>query len=163
MKKHWEIWVGFGIILLAVLLVLGVIFFPRMAAKSDMKELLELAAAPNAQYVMLIDPSYQHPGILTGQGREIALDGTMLAQAQNALNTLAGDFSYGKKEAAGAGAFGLHLLVKTAEGEIVKIYFAEEIFYAELKGSTYYFKPGNAQNYAAFYSWMPTAFAAEIK
>ena len=37
MKKHWHIIVGFGIVLLAVAIVLGVIFLPRLAVKSDMK------------------------------------------------------------------------------------------------------------------------------
>lgn len=158
MKKHWEIWIGIGIILLAVLLVLGVIFLPRMAARSDMKDLLELAAAPGAQYVMLIDPAYVHPGILAGQGREVALTGEQLVQAQAALGALAKDFSYEKKEQAGAGAFGLHLLIKSAEGEIVKIYFAEALFYAELKGSMYYFSPDDAQAYGAFYALLSNAF-----
>ena len=159
MKKHWEIWVGFCIILIAVLIVLSVIFLPRMAAKSDMKELLELAAAPGAQYVMLIDPSYQHPGILTGQGREIALTGDTLSQVQSALAALAKDFSCGKKEPAGTGAFGMHLLVKTAEGEIVKIYFAKDAFYAELKGNAYYFTVDDAQHYATCYDVLLAAFS----
>ncbi len=158
MKKHWHIWVGIAILLLAVLIVLSVIFLPRLAAKSDMKERLELAAAPNAQYVMLIDPAYVHPGILAGQGREVALAGEVLEQVQKALGAFAKDFSYEKKDVAGAGAFGMHLLVKTAEGEIAKIYFAEKMFYAELKGSTYYFAAKDTQGYTAFYNTLLAVF-----
>ncbi len=158
MKKHWEIWVGFGIILLAVLLVLGVIFLPRMAAKSDMKELLLRASAADAEYVMLIDPAYEHAGILAGYGREVALSGEVLEQTQKALETLAEDFSYGKKEPAGTGAFGMHLLIKTAAGEIVKIYVAKDAFYTELKGSAYYFTADDMQAYNAFYSALLAAF-----
>ncbi len=158
MKKHWHIWVGIAIVLLAVLIVLGVIFLPRLAAKSDMRELLSLAAASDAQYVMLIDPAYKHEGILAGEGREVALSGEILEQTQEALLALAEDFFYEKKEVAGVGAFGLHLLVKTAEGEIVKIYFAEELFYAELKGSAYYFTADDTQAYSVLYNALLAAF-----
>lgn len=158
MKKHWHIIVGFGIVLLAVAIVLGVIFLPRLAVKSDMKALLELAAAPGAQYVMLIDPLYEHPGILAGQGRELALTGELLEQTQKALEALGDGFSYKEKNVAGAGAFGLHLLVKTAGGEIVKIYFAKDAFYAELKESTYYFVASDMQAYTALYEALLAAF-----
>ena len=46
---------------------------------------------------------------------------------------------------------------------ILKIYFAKELFYAELNGNTYYFRPDDAQNYASFYDWLSTAFAIEIE
>lgn len=158
MKRQWYIWVGIAILLVAVLIVLGVIFLPRLAAKSDMKDFLTLAAAPDAQYVMLIDPSYRHEGILAGEGRELALTGGRLQQTQNALSAFAESFSYVKKEVAGAGAFGLHLLVKSAEGKFVKICFFENGFYAELKGSMYYFAANDEQAYMAFYNTLISAF-----
>ena len=93
MKKYWHIWVGFAILLLTVSIVLGAIFLPRMAARSDMKELLEIVAAPDAQYVMLIDPTYVHPGLLAGQGREVRLEGELLEQTREALSALSKGFS----------------------------------------------------------------------
>ena len=152
MKKHWHIWVGIAIVLLAVALVLGIIFIPRAAAKSDMKALLLHAAAADAQYVMLVDPAYKHPGILAGEGREIALAGDILTSTQDALTALADGFSYEKKMDASSGAFGMYLLVKTADGEIVKINLAKDAFYAELKGSVYYFTAKDTQAYTALYN-----------
>ena len=160
MKKHWHIWVGIAILLLAVAFVLGIVFIPRLAARSDMKELVLQAAATDAQYVILVDPTYKHPGILAGEGREIALEGETLAQTRQALVTLANDFAYEKKESAASGAFGMHLLVKTADGAIVKISFAEETFYTELKGSTYYFTAKDAQHYKALYNALLAALPA---
>ena len=158
MKKYWHIWVGFAILLLTVLILLGFIFLPRMAARSDMRELLVLAAAPDTQYVMLVDPTYVHPGILAGQGREVRLEGELLEQTRAALSRLSEDFSYKAKEDALSRAFGMHLLVKTAEGEIVKVYFSEGDFYAVLKGSAYHFTAKDAQEYAAFYAMLNRAF-----
>ena len=112
---------------------------------------------------MFIDPTYKHPGLLAGEGREVRFSGKEQQQVQARLAELGKGFSYEKKEPTGTGAFGMHLLIKTAAGEIVKIYFAEELFYAELKGSMYYFRPDDAQGYAAFYSWLPTALQIEIK
>ena len=158
MKKYWHIWVGFAILLLTVSIVLGAIFLPRMAARSDMKELLEIVAAPDAQYVMLIDPTYVHPGLLAGQGREVRLEGELLEQTREALSALSKGFSYEDKEDALSRAFGMHLLVKTAEGEILKIYFGESDFYAVLKGSAYHFSAKDAQGYAALYAMLTNAF-----
>ena len=158
MKKHWHIWVGTGAIMLAVLTVLGVIFLPRLAAKSDMREILALAAAPDTQYVRLVDPNFKHEGILAGEGREAALTGEVLESVRAALSALAEDFSYKEKGSALAGAFGLHLLIKTAEGEILKLYLNETDFYAELKGRVYLFTPDDAQSYAALYTTLQAAF-----
>ena len=162
MKKHWHIWVGTGAILLAVLTVLGVIFLPRLAAKSDMKELLLLAAAPEAQYVRLVDPAFKHEGILAGEGRELELTGELLDSTRAALSALAEDFSYKGKGSALAGAFGLHLLIKTAEGEILKLYLNETDFYAELKGGICLFTPDDTQSYAALYSTLQAAFSSNF-
>ena len=159
MKKYWHIWVGFAILLLTALIVLGFVFLPRLAAKSDMRELLVLAAAPDAQYVMLIDPTYVHPGLLAGQGREVRLEGELLEQTRAALSRLSEDFSYKAKEDALSRAFGMHLLIKTAEGEILKVYFSESDFYAVLKGNAYHFSADNAQDYAAIYAMMNNALA----
>lgn len=159
MKKYWHIWVGVGAILLSVLTVLGVILLPRMAAKSDMKELLLLAAAPDAEYVRLVDPAFEHEGLLAGAGREVALTGALLADTRAALGGIAEDFSYEGKEDAYAGALGLHLLIKSAEGEIVKIYFSQNEFYAVLKGSAYHFSADDAQGYADFYAKLQAAFS----
>ena len=159
MKKYWHIWVGIAILVLAVLIVLGVILLPRMAAKSDMKELLALASSPDAQYVMLVDPAYVHPGILAGQGRDIRLEGELLEQTRSALSSIADDFSYAKKESVGSGAFATHLVVRGAQGEIVKIYLAENEFYAELKGSVYYFSPKDMQAYTALCDALLAAFS----
>jgi len=156
MKKYWHIWVGISAILLAILSVLGVVFLPRLAAKSDMEELLERAAAPSAQCVMLVDPTFRHEGFLAGEGREVVLTGALLEQTHAALAAFAEDFSYEKKQSAPAGALGMHLLIKTAEGEIVKIYLAENFFYAILKGSAYHF---SADGYAALYSALLAAFS----
>ncbi len=156
MKKHWYIWVGVGAILLAVLTVLGVIFLPRMAAKSDMEELLALAAAPDAQYVMLVDPTFKHEGLMAGEGREVLLTGALLESTRTALAAFANDFSYEKKASALGGSLGLHLLVKTAEGEAVKIYLTEASFYAVLKGSAYHF---SADGYAALYNELQAALS----
>ena len=162
MKKYWHIWVGVGVILVAVLIILAVIFLPRLAAKSDMEALFEIAMASDAQYVMLVDPTYKHPGILAGEGREIRLEGDARTNAQTVLAAMAQDFSYEKKESAGFGAFGTHLLVKGADGRIAKIYLAQELFYAELEGSVYYFRPGDAQGYATFYHSMMSYLQMQI-
>lgn len=155
MKKHWHIWVGVGAILLAALTVLGVIFLPRMAAKSDMEEILELAAATDAQYMMLIDPAFEHEGLLAGEGREVRLEGALLDSTRASLAAFAEDFSYEKKVGAIGGSFDLHLLVKSTNGEIVKIYLCENTFYAVLKGNAYHF---SADGYAAFHNALLEAF-----
>ena len=154
MKKYWHIWVGTGILLLSVLTVLGVVFLPRLAAKSDMEDLLRLAAAPDAQYVMLIDPTFEHEGILAGEGREVRLEGALLSDTHAAMAEIADDFSYEKKVSALGGSLGMHLLIKTAEGKIVKIYLSESSFYAVLKGNAYYF---SADGYAALYTALTAA------
>ena len=156
MKKHWHIWVGVGAILLAVLTVLGVVFLPRLAAKSDMEELLLLAAAPDAQYVMLLDPTYKHEGFMAGEGREVMLTGELLEDTRAALAAFAEDLSYEEKVNATGGSLALHLLIKTAEGEIVKICLTENTFYAVLKGSAYHF---SADGYAALYTALQNAFS----
>ena len=158
MKKYWHIWVGIGMILLAVLIILGSIFLPRLAAKSDMKEILVKVAASDARYVMLIDPAYRHEGILAGEGREVALTGDTLAQVREGLNALSADFSVDSKQSEESGAFGLHLLVKTATEEIVKIYFTENTFYAILKGNAYHFRADDEEAYSAFYNMLLAAF-----
>lgn len=157
MKKHWHIWVGVGAILLSVLTVLGVIFLPRMAAKSDMEEILTIASAPDAQYMLLIDPAFEYEGILAGEGREVLLEGALLDGTRASLTAFAGNFSYEKKVSALGGSFDLHLLVKSADGEIVKIYLCENTFYAVLKGNAYHF---GADGYAAFYVALQTAFSS---
>ena len=156
MKKHWHIWVGIGALLLAVLTVLGVVFLPRMAAKSDAEELLLLAAAPGAQYVMLVDPTFEHEGLMAGEGREIRLEGALLESTRAALADFAEDFSYEKKVSAAGGSLALHLLVKSAEGKIVKLYLTADTFYAVLKGSAYHF---TADGYAALYGALQGAFS----
>ena len=156
MKKYWYIWVGVGAILLAVLTVLGIVFLPRMAAKSDMEDLLILAAADDTQYIMLIDPTFEHEGFLAGEGREVRLEGALLESTRAALSAFAGDFSYEKKVSALGGSLGLHLLVKSAEGEIVKIYLAKDSFYAVLKGNAYHF---SAEGYTALYNALQAAFS----
>ena len=160
MKKHWHIWVGIAIVLAAFALVLGVIFIPRMAAKSDMKALLLRASEADAQYVMLVDPTYKHPGILAGEGREVALTGELLERTQETLAAMANNFTYEKKESASSGAFGTYLLVKTVEGKIVKINLAEGAFYAELKGSAYYFTAKDEQLYQNLYNALLAALPA---
>lgn len=159
MKKYWHIWVGTGMILLSVLIVLGVIFLPRMAAKSDVKDLLEMAAAPDAPYMVLVDPAYEHEGILAGEGREVRLDGALAESTRTALGAIAEGFSYEKKGSAFAGAVQPHLLVKTAEGTIVRIYLAPNEFWTELKGSAYYFTADDVQAYASFYNALMAAFS----
>ena len=158
MKKHWHIWVGIAIVLAALALVLGVIFLPRLAARSDMKKLLLRAATADVQYVMLVDPTYKHPGILAGEGREIALSGDLLTRTQSVLTDIAEGFSYEKKDSVAAGAFGMYLLVKTADGEIAKINLAEDAFYAELKGNAYYFTAKDEQLYKDLYTAVVAAF-----
>ena len=159
MKKYWHIWVGVAILLLAVLIVLGVAFLPRMAAKSDMKELLVLAAAPDTQYVVLVDPAYVHPGILAGQGRDLRLEGALLEQTRSALLSISDGFSYVQKESIGSGSFAPYLLVRGAQDEITRIYLTENEFYAELKGSIYYFSPKDMQAYTALYNELMAAFS----
>ena len=158
MKKHWHIWIGVGALALAVLIVLGVIFLPRLAAKSDMREVLLLAADKQAQYVRLVDPTFKHEGILGGEGRETVLTGEILDSTRAALSSLAEDFSYKGKDNALAGAFALHLLIKTADGEIVKLYLNESSFYAELGGSVCFFPPDDAHAFAALYGALQAAF-----
>ena len=142
--------------MLAVLTVLGIVFLPRLAAKSDMEELLSLVAAPDAQYVMLVDPTFKHEGFMAGEGREVILEDELLESTRAAFAEFAEDFSYEKKVSAAGGSLALHLLVKTAGGEIVKIYLAEDTFYAVLKGSAYHF---SADAYTAFYSALQGAFS----
>ena len=149
--------VGAGIVLLAVLLVLGVIFIPRLMAKSDMETLLQKAAAADVQYVMLVDPTFKHAGALAGEGREVKLEGECLQDVRKALQDLADGFSYEDKEGELSGALGLHLLVRTAEGEVVKIFFAKDRFYTTLKGARYYFSADDAQAYASFYETLEAA------
>ena len=158
MKKHWHIWVGVGAIALAVLTVLGVIFLPRLVAKSNMKEILLLAADPESQYVRLSAPTFKHEGLLAGEGRDLVLTGELLDSTRAALSSLAKDFSYKGKDNALAGVFGLHLLVKTAKGDILKLYLNEADFYAELNGVMYFFTPGDAQGYAVLYRALQAAF-----
>ncbi len=155
MRKYWHIWVGVAILLLAILTVLGVVFLPRLAAKSDMRDILERAAAPDAQYVMLIDPTFKHEGFMAGEGREMALTGTLLENTRESLAAIAEELSFEKKEGAISGALGLQLLVKTAEGEILKIYLGEATFYAELKGAAYHF---SADGYALLYQMLLASF-----
>lgn len=159
MKKHWHIFVGIAVVVLAVLIVLGVVFLPRLSATSDMEELLLSAAAEDAQYVMLVDPTFVHEGILAGEGREVRLTGEDLAQVRRVLSALASDISYESKESAEGSAFCLHLLVKSADGEIVKVYFTENGLYAVLKGSTYRFSVGDVQAYAEFYNALQAMLA----
>lgn len=163
MKGKLHIIVGVGLILLAVLIVLAVIFLPRMAAKSDMRKLLEKTAAPNAAYVMVVDPTFVHEGIMAGEGREARLEGETLSFVRNTLLTLAEDFSYEKKEGAFSGGLGLHLLVKDAEGEILQIYFAQEHFYATLKGARYYFTADDEGAYKALYESLQSALETSEK
>ena len=158
MKKYWHIWVGVTIVLVAVLIVLGVIFLPRLAAKSDMKALLLRAAAADSQYVMLVDPAYKHAGVLAGEGREVALSGETLTAVRAELTAFSENFSYLSKESEENAAFGMHLLIKTSEGEIVKICFHENDFYAVLKGSAYHFYADDKEAYSAFYNTLLNAF-----
>ena len=151
MKGKKVYFIGFGIILLAVLLVLGVIFLPRLAASSDMREMLECSACADAQYVMLVDPSFEHAGVLAGEGREVRLEGAELEFVRTALSSIAEDFSYLKKEGEFSGAMGMYLLTKDAEGQAHQIFFAKEHFYATLKGARYYFAADDATAYQAFY------------
>jgi len=151
MKKYWYVWLGIAIVLLAVLIVLGVVFLPRWMAESDMEELLSLATAPDPQYVMLIDPAFVNPGVLAQKGKEIRFGDDEKGKIQAELSQIANGFSFEKKEDAVAGAFGLHLLIKTAEGEIVKICVAESSFYAVLDDAACYFVPDDMPAYTEFY------------
>ena len=160
MKKHWHIFVGIAIVVLAVLIVLGVVFLPRLAAKSDMAELLEGVAASDTQYVMLVDPTFKYEGILAGEGREVRLEGEALLMVREKLTAFSRTFSYRGKESAEGAAFCLHLLAKTADGEILKIYFAESDLYAVLKGSVYRFTVNDVQAYTAFYNALIAALPA---
>ena len=161
-KGKLHIIVGVGLILLAVLIVLGVIFLPRMAAKSDMRELLEKAAV-RSEYVMVVDPTFVHEGIMAGEGREARLEGEALAAVQGALAVLAEDFSYEKKEGTFSGGLGMHLLVKGTEGEILQIYFTKEHFYATLKGARYYFTADDAEAYKTLYENLLSALPTSEK
>ena len=156
MKEHWHIWVGVGAILLAVLTILGIVFLPRMAAKSDAEDLLLIAAAPGEEYMMLVDPTFEHEGFMAGEGREVRLEGALLESTRASLAAFAEDFSYEKKSSAPGGSLGVHLLVKSAEGEIVKIYLTEASFYFVLKGSAYHF---SAEGYTALYNALQAAFS----
>ena len=151
MKGKKVYFIGFGIILFAVSLVFGVIFLPRLAASSDMREMLERSASVDAQYMMLVDPSFEHAGLLAGEGREVRLEGAELVLAREALSSIAEDFSYLKKEGEFSGGMGMYLLAKDAQGEVCQIFFAKECFYATLKGARYYFEADDATAYQAFY------------
>ncbi len=158
MKGKWYIVAGTGVILLAVLLVLGILFLPRLMASSDMAELLERAAAADVQYVMLVDPAFEHEGLLAGEGRDVRLEGDTLERVRTALLALADDFSYEKKEGEFSGGMGMYLLIKRADGEVLQIFFAKEHFYATLKGARYYFTADDATAYQALYDALLRAF-----
>lgn len=142
------VWIGCLIIALAAAIVVVAILMPRLLKKDDMRDLLQAAISTDAQYVYLNDPQYVHEDVLSERGKEVKLTGEMLTSVRSQLGAMSDHFSF-RESKEGIAGFDLHLLVKTADGKTVKIYFTDECFYWCEYDTYHYFAPKDEAAYVA--------------
>ena len=156
-KNKVVLFFGCGAILLALIIVLSAVFLPRLAAKREMKALLEKAISDAPIHVTYTDPRYENEGLLAGEGRETQLDGELLVGVRASLSLLCEDFSFARSSRKSVSGLDKRLWVKTAEGENVQLYFTETSFYYVEGERTYYFTPDDATSYAALLAALDAA------
>ena len=148
MKKQTLI--GIGIILLAVAIILLVIFVPRFARKGEMRDRLSLLFAPDPQALVLSDPLYDTADPLN-DGREVILQPQEREAFLASLTAvLEGGYRYKESAKMPGGAWDLSVVLRSAEGESVQIFFGKECFYYTQSSAAHYFEPRDAAAYAKF-------------
>lgn len=159
MKK--TVIMGSGIILLAVLIIVISIFAPRWSRKSEMRERIELLLSPDPLAVVLSEPKYNTDDPLY-DGREAVLD---KASADELLGKLAAmldkGYRYKESEKIPGGAWDLSLLVRTAEGKSVQIFFTDTYFYYTADMAAHRFSPDDMSSYADFLQNVNICFDAQ--
>ena len=148
-KQKTAVIAGCIILAAAILAVAFAAVAPRISAKREMKRQFAAAACDTAQYIAFVDPLYADPKAPFGGGRTVALQGEDLAAVREALSALSARFSYRKSKREESSALDRHLLVLTADGEYVQIFFNDESFYYLKEGRIYLFKPKDAAAFAA--------------
>ena len=148
-KQKTAVIAGCIVLAAAIIAVACAFTLPRVSAKREMKRQLAAATAETAQYVAFVDPKYADPKAPLGGGRTVALQGDDLAAVREALSALSGRFSYRGSEREESSALDRHLLVKTADGDFVQIFFTDESFYYLKKDRIYLFKPKDAAAFSA--------------
>ena len=153
------VWIGCLIIALAAVIVVMAVLMPRLLKKDDMRDLLQVAIRTDAQYVYLNDPQFVHEDVLSEKGKEVKLTGETLSAVRSQLDTLSDHFSF-RESKEGIAGFDLHLLVKTADGKTVKIYFTDTCFYWCEYSTYHYFAPKDEEAYAALLQQLRTCINA---
>ena len=144
MKKWGVTLVGISLILVAVLIILGCVLVPRAQAKAKLREALDAFANEGALYVLYTDPHYKNEGLIAPDGRDLLLEGELLAAVREALAALGEDARYtGSKHDAIVGT-DKRLLVKGAAGESVQLFFTAEQLYLTVEEQTYFFAADTA-------------------
>ena len=159
MKK--TILIGSCIILIAALIIVLAVFAPRWSRKSEMRERMELLLAPDPQVVVLSDPLYDTEDPLH-DGREAVLDAQRTAALFEKLRAVLDDgYRYKESEKIPGGAWDLSVVVRTAEGQSVQIFFRAEDFYYTKGAVAYRFTPKDADKYADFLQSVNIYFAPQ--
>lgn len=147
--KNKTVLAGVLIVLAALLLVLFVALWPRVAAKKEMAALLSSFSEGDLQYITVTDPLFATGDLLGNKGKEIVLDAGDAFTVREGISKLANDFSFLRKERKSAGGWDLRIMAKTAAGESVQLFFAEEGFYYMDGSTAFFFEAKDAEAYGA--------------
>lgn len=130
--------IGAGLVLLAVLLILGVVFLPRAQQKRKMRNALTAFSESDISYILVIDPLYDTGDLLGNDGKELSLDAAQTGALLEALEAInAAGLRYAGEEALPAGSFDLRVLLRAEDGALVQFYVREHTL-GYLDGTAYY-------------------------
>ena len=150
MKNKKVYLIGSAIVALAVVIVALCILVPMASHRSQLKKLLAKLEAP--ERVTLGDPLFETGDILGNKGKEILLEGEARDAVLAYLRGLgASGYRTDGTERMSAGSLDLVIKVKTAEGEILHLWFDEDGFYYMEGIVAVLFEAEDEEAYEAFY------------
>lgn len=152
--------IGCLLIALAVMLVLSLIFVPRIAQKSTMKKLLGESAAPDAKRVLLGDAVLENESPLGAGGAEVVLGDSELTAVRNGLNAIL-ENGFGVVGESRELRWDIFLRTTAKTGSAVQIYFAKEHFYYYKDGTAFLFAAKDAALYSDFYAELEAIITKE--
>ena len=157
MSNNKAVTVGCALIALAVLAVLGCVLVPIWSARGDVKDILRAACSDDPQYVLVSDPLFETGDPTGNDGKEVKLDADAQSQLRSLLETLAAGYSYREQQRMPLGAWDLSLSVKTAAGDMARLYFTDAYFYYTDGERSVRFAADDSEAYAALLTLLQEA------
>lgn len=128
MKNKKVYLIGGSIVVLAVVIILLCVFVPIWSHRAEMKRLLP--ALQGSARMTVGDPLYENGDFLGNTGKEVLLEGERLTEIEGLLQAICdGGYRTDGTRKMSAGSSDLTLKVRSAEGEILILWFNDEHFY----------------------------------